>query len=168
MESSPVIDQPTASPRVEIRWHTGARDEIRPLFALAEDSPEQLKTYLHLGRVLVALEEGSIVGHLQLVDSDTPGEVELKSMAVLHQRQRRGIGRAMVERALAESRADGARMMLVATATADTGNLRFYQLQGFRMLSIERDAFTTSGGYQEGLTIDGIPLRDRVWLTRPL
>jgi hypothetical protein len=36
------------------------------------------------------------------------------------------------------------------------------------MLRIDRDAFTTSGGYPEGLTIEGIPLRDRVWLTRPL
>ena len=163
-----MIDQPTASQSVEIRWHTGAREKLRPLFALAEDSPEQLETYLHLGRVLVALEEGSMVGHLQIVDSDTAGEIELKSMAVVDQRQRRGIGRAMVERAVAESRADGARMMLVATATADTGNLRFYQRQGFRMLRIERDAFTTSGGYPDGLTLEGIPLRDRVWLTRPL
>ena len=150
-----MIDQPTARPSVEIRWHTGAREEIRPLFALAEDSPEQLETYLHLGRVLVALAEGSMVGHLQVVDSETAGEIELKSMAVVDQLRRCGIGRALVERAVAESRADGARMMLVATATADTGNLRFYQLQGFRMLRIERDVFTTSGGYPEGLTIEG-------------
>jgi GNAT superfamily N-acetyltransferase len=163
-----LIDQPLTSPTFEIRWHTGAREELRTLFALAEDSPEQLATYLHLGRVLVALEEGSIVGHLQVVDSDTPGEIEVKSMAVVHRRQRCGIGRAMVERAVAETRAGGARMMLVATASADTGNLRFYQVQGFRMLRIERDAFTTSDGYPEGLTIDGIPLRDRVWLTRLL
>lgn len=163
-----MIDQPTASPGVEIRWHAGAREELRPLVALAEDSPEQLEAYLHLGRVLVAFEEGSMVGHLQVVDSDTAGEIELKSMAVVDKRQRRGIGRALVERAVAESHADGARMMLVATATADTGNLRFYQRQGFRMLRIERDAFTTFGGYPNGLTIDGIPLRDRVWLNRPL
>jgi GNAT superfamily N-acetyltransferase len=158
-----LIDQP-----IEIRWHTGAREELRPLFALAEDSPEQLETYLHLGRVLVAFDGGSMVGHLQVVDTDRAGEIELKSMAVVDHRQRSGIGRAMVERAVAESRADGAHTMLVATATADIGNLRFYQLQGFRMLRIERDAFTTSGGYAEGLIIDGIPLRDRVWLTRPL
>jgi GNAT superfamily N-acetyltransferase len=168
MESLPLIDQPTASPGVEIRWHTGGRDDLLPVFALAEDSPEQLETYLHLGRVLVALEEGSMVGHLQVVHSTTAGEIELKSMAVVDERQRRGIGRALVERAVAESRAHGDHRMLVATAAADTGNLRFYQLQGFRMLRIERDAFTASGGYPEGLTIDGIPLRDRVWLDRSL
>jgi hypothetical protein len=58
--------------------------------------------------------------------------------------------------------------VLVATASADTGNLRFYQRLGFRMLRIQRDAFTTAHGYPDGLTIDGIPLRDRVWLTLDL
>jgi hypothetical protein len=33
------------------------------------------------------------------------------------------------------------------------------------MLRIERDAFTMAEGYPHGLTIDGIPLRDRVWLS---
>jgi len=161
-------DRTTPSTGVEIRWHTAARGELRHLFALAEDSPEQLDGYLHLGRVLVAIDAGSIVAHLQVVESDIAKEVELRSLAVVEHRQRRGIGRALVEHAVAECRADGARTLLVATATADIGNLRFYQLLGFRMLRVERDAFTASGGYPSGLTIDGIPLRDRVWLTLPL
>jgi hypothetical protein len=37
--------------------------------------------------------------------------------------------------------------ILVATAAADIGNLRFYQRQGFRMRSVERDAFTPATGY---------------------
>jgi hypothetical protein len=45
-------------------------------------------------------------------------------------------------------------------------NLRFYQRQGFRMRSVERDAFTPATGYPPGLLIDGIELRDRVWLDR--
>jgi hypothetical protein len=57
-------------------------------------------------------------------------------------------------------------MILVATAAADIGNLRFYQRQGFRMRSVERDAFTPATGYPPGLLIDGIELRDRVWLDR--
>ena len=56
--------------------------------------------------------------------------------------------------------------VLVATAAADIGNLRFYQRQGFRMRSVERDAFTPATGYPPGLLIDGIELRDRVWLDR--
>ena len=38
--------------------------------------------------------------------------------------------------------------------------------QGFRMRSIERDAFTAATGYPPGLRINGIELRDRVWLDR--
>lgn len=120
------------------------------------------------GRVLVATDDGQIVAHLQLVESDVEHEVELRSIAVIDQRQRQGIGRALIERAIADCRAEGLHTLLVATASADIGNLRFYQRLGFRMLRIERDAFTTADGYPDGLTIDGIPLRDRVWLTLDL
>lgn len=58
--------------------------------------------------------------------------------------------------------------MVVATAAADTGNLRFYQRLGFRLISVERDAFTDETGYPGNLVIEGIPLLDRVWLSRPL
>lgn len=153
---------------MNIRWHTPSRTELRDQFALAEDSAEQLDRYLHLGRVLVAVEDEVLVGHLQLVDRAVPGEAEVRSLAVVDGRRGCGIGRALVERAIAESRADGARVLLVATATADIGNLRFYQRLGFRMLRVERDAFTAAEGYPEGLMIDGIPLRDRVWLSLPL
>jgi len=50
---------------------------------------------------------------------------------------------------------------------ADVANLRFYKPLGFRLLRVERDAFTPSAGYPAAVTIDGIPLRDRVWLTLP-
>jgi hypothetical protein len=51
---------------------------------------------------------------------------------------------------------------------ADTGNLRCYQRQGFRMRTVERDAFTPATGYPPGVLIDGVELRDRVWLDRPV
>ena len=35
---------------------------------------------------------------------------------------------------------------------------------GFRMRSIERDAFTPRTGYDPEASVDGITLRDRVWL----
>jgi hypothetical protein len=54
--------------------------------------------------------------------------------------------------------------LLVSTAAADVDNLRFYQRVGFRMRSIERDAFTAATGYDRGTSVDGIELRDRVWL----
>ncbi len=54
--------------------------------------------------------------------------------------------------------------LLVATAAADIDNLRFYRRQGFRMRVVERDAFTPASGHPPGIRIDGIELRDRVWL----
>ena len=55
--------------------------------------------------------------------------------------------------------AEGVTTVQVATAAADIGNLRFYQRQGFRMHSIERDAFTESSGYPAGCQVARIPLR---------
>jgi GNAT superfamily N-acetyltransferase len=155
----------TSTGGVEIGWHTGDRMRLRDLFALAEDSRQRLEASIELGRILVATDHGQIIGYLQLVESDTAGELELRSMAVVDHRQLQGLGRALVARAIAECSDGAVRTLLVATASADTGNLRFYQRLGFRMLRVERDAFPTADGYPAGLTIEGIPLCDRVWLT---
>ena len=45
--------------------------------------------------------------------------------------------------------------------------LRFYQLLGFRLLRVERDAFTPEAGYPE-TDIGDVPLRDRVRLSLDL
>jgi predicted N-acetyltransferase YhbS len=138
------------------------------LFELAEDSPDQLDGYLRAGRVLVALRGAEVVGHLQLVETGRPGEVELKNMAVREDQQGRGIGARLVNAAVELLVAEAASVLMVATATVDLGNLRFYQRQGFRMREIERDAFTPATGYPPGILIDGMELRDRVWLDRGL
>jgi hypothetical protein len=71
----------------------------------------------------------------------------------------------LVESAAELERAERRSALLVATAGADVGNLRFYQRVGFRMRSIERDVFNQAAGY-ETVSIRGIPMRDRVWLDR--
>lgn len=129
-----------------------------PLFALADDSANQIAGYIGLGQVLVAREGDAIVGHAQLIGD------ELKSVAVAEDRQRLGVGKALVEAVIAQCREAGALRLTVSTATADIGNLRFYQRLGFRMTRIVRDAFGPVSGYPEGLMIDGIPLRDQVFL----
>jgi hypothetical protein len=92
---------------VRIEPYAGPRSDLRSLFELAEDSPTELDSYLHAGRVLVA-------------------------------------------------------------RSGPVGNLRFYQRQGFRFRSVERDAFGPATGYPPGLEVDGIALRDRVWLDHAL
>ena len=151
-----------------IREHAGPRAGLRALFELADDSPRELDRYIDAGRVLVAYDGDRVVGHLQLTDAAEAGAGEIRNMAVEEAWQGRGIGRALVGAAIALARADGHATLVVATATADIGNLRFYQRLGFRLRAIERDAFTPATGYPPDLEADGIPVRDRVWLDLPL
>lgn len=169
MEGGPYVkSRARFGPATHVERHTGSRAALRALFELAEDSSEQLDAYLDAGRVLVAVEGDRVVGHVQIVVTDRSDEAEIKSMAVLPSHQGRGIGRALVAAAVDLARDEGRSTLVVATAAADTGNLRFYQRLAFRMRSIERDAFTEPTGYAPGLQVEGVPLRDRVWLDRPL
>jgi ribosomal protein S18 acetylase RimI-like enzyme len=158
----------TAGIAVRVERFVGPRSALRSLFELAEDSAQELDGYMHAGTVLVAVAGDEIVGHLQLTDTHYPTEAEIKNMAILPAHQRSGIGRALVEAAVRSARGTGRASLLVATAAADTGNLRFYQRCGFRMRAIERDAFTDANGYGSHLLVDGIELRDRVWLDKHL
>ena len=103
-----------------------------------------------------------VIGHLQLIPTAQTGVAEIKSLAVRAGFRRRGVGRALVDRALEACRVEQAGAMTVTTAVADVDNLRFYQRCGFRASSIERDAFTPEAGYQPGLRADEIPLRDAI------
>jgi len=151
---------------VAIVWHDGPRAPLRHLFDLADDSAEQIDSYIERRRVLVAVEDMSeIIGHAQLLPTDRGDTIELKSIAVVPDFQRRGIGRALVNRVLAICRSEGGRAVSVTTATADIDNIRFYQRCGFRATSIERDAFTEAKGYPPGLEADGIPVRDSITFT---
>ena len=144
------------------------RDVLLPLFALADDSAAQISSYLRQGDLLVARDGGQIVGHVQIIETGEAGVFELKSVAVCQARQGEGLGRALVAAAVTHCRERNGRSLIVSTATADIGNLRFYQRQGFRMTRIVQDAFGPSTGYPDGVLVDGIPLRDRVFFERDL
>jgi GNAT superfamily N-acetyltransferase len=106
------------------------RTFLLSLFAMADDSTAQIATYLSLGEILVARDGDLVIGHLQIVETDDGGVFELKSIAVTEKRQREGIGRGLIAAAIAHCRVRGGRRLIVATAAADIGNLRFYQQQG--------------------------------------
>jgi GNAT superfamily N-acetyltransferase len=152
-------------PESEIDWYDGLRKTLLPLFELADDSRVQIDSYIDLGRILVARnEQGDIVGHLQLLPA-SPDTVEVKSIAVREDHQRRGIGGRLIDRALTTCRDEGARMVTVTTATADLDNLRFYQRCGFRATAITHDVFTERRGYPPQLEANGIPVQDSITFT---
>ncbi|MEO6602908.1 MAG: GNAT family N-acetyltransferase [Polyangiaceae bacterium] len=161
---------------IAIELFGGLRSELLPLFRQADDSSIQISSYLELGEVLVAWCEHQLVGQVQLVRMagvlNRPGEVvgasadwELKSLAVSEAWRARGIGSALLCAALDRAFDAGADRVVVATATADIDNLRFYQRHGLRMDRVERDVFTVECGYPSALECDGIPVRDRIWFS---
>ena len=149
---------------VVIAPYAGDRAALLPLFRLADDSELEIAGYLLQGTVLVARDGEALVGHVQMIEHDPPSTWELKSVAVAFAHRDRGLGRRLVEAGVAHARSHGATRILVSTGAADTQLLRFYQRLGFRMLRLERDVFTPAAGYPADLSVDGIPLRDRMWL----
>ena len=141
----------------------GSHRDVAWSFREAEDSEELLNSYIDLGRVWVSVTaSGETVGHLQAVPR--AGRVwEVTNTAVVELHRGRGVGRALLARAVDEARSAGMSRVVLATATADIGNLRFYQRCGFRMTHVVQDAFGPAQGYPAALKIDGIPLRDQVW-----
>jgi GNAT superfamily N-acetyltransferase len=147
---------------VSIEEHAGDRMALLPSFRLADDAEARIAAYLPLGRVWVARDAGTLVGHAQAVPHGE-GVWEVTNIAVAEHRHGHGIGRALLARVADEARAAGIARIELATAAADTGAVRFYQRCGYRMLRVVRDAFVPATGYPEEQLIDGIPLRDQIW-----
>ena len=91
--------------------------------------------------MLVAHEDDTILGHLQFLETGEAGVFEIKNMAVGDPWQRDGIGRRLVAAAISRCRSRHGVRLIVSTAAADVGNLRFYQRQGFRMYRVVQNAF---------------------------
>ena len=58
-------------------------------------------------------------------------EMEVLNLAVLPEQRRRGIGRGLLEEALAQGRAQGARQCWLELRASNAGALAFYRAQGF-------------------------------------
>jgi ribosomal protein S18 acetylase RimI-like enzyme len=152
---------------VRIEWFEGSREPLADLFALADASSDAVASYRDLGRVLVARDGSALVGHVQLIAGGRVREAELKSLAVRPDRQGQGVGRMLVNRAIAVCRDEDVARLVLSTSPADARVLHFYQRLGFRLERVVRDVFTPEAGYAY-VEIDGVPLRDQVWLSLDL
>jgi len=137
---------------------------LEPLFKLADDSIEQIRRYRDDGDVITAITvKAEVIGHVQVISSGTR-EIELKSIAVLENQRRRGIGSALLRTAIRHCRALGAERVKVSTFIASFDAIRFYLRHGFRARAIVRDAFSIRNGYRPDAMIDGLPLNDALEL----
>jgi len=146
-----------------ISLHSGSRDSLEHLFSEADDSATEIARYRDLGVILVGTEDGELLGHVQIVETDQQGVFEIKSLAVMENRRSQGVGSALVQAALTHCHEQHARSVIVATAAASIAALKFYQRLGFRIQRVIRDFYVAERGYRP-LELNGIPLRDEVIL----
>ena len=146
------------------RVPVGSRERFLPLFLLADESVQQVRSYMNTGDLYVYSSEAGSVAGIVLAIALEPGVVELKAVAVDPKQQGRGIGKRMLMDVLAELRDLGCKRVVVGTANAAVGQLAFYQKAGFRLLRIERDFFSPVRGYAEVIEESGIRMRDMVWM----
>lgn len=138
---------------VQIELHAGNREHLLPLFRLADESESQILSYYEQGHVLVAIEQGMVIGLAHLVeDADT---IELVSLAVVHERRGKGVATRLIKEAkLFCGGADIARLV-VCTGSWETDNIIFYLKRGFRIFNVVRNFFTPEKGY-------ALAIRDQV------
>jgi putative acetyltransferase len=91
------------------------------------------------GRIFLAARDGQTVGCCALLRM-APGEFEVAKMAVTESSRRNGIGRQLLNKAIAEARASGAYRLYLETNRKLVGAIRLYESVGFRHLPPERIA----------------------------
>jgi ribosomal protein S18 acetylase RimI-like enzyme len=141
-----------------------ARERFLPLLLLADESLEQVRSYMHSGELYAFVGDDDVAVGIVLIIPAEQHSVELKAVAVDTTQQNRGIGRRMLAAVFEELRRRGVRRAIVGTANAGIGQLAYYQKAGFRLLRIERDFFSPARGYPAVMQDNGIRLRDMVWM----
>jgi ribosomal protein S18 acetylase RimI-like enzyme len=144
------------------------RERFLPLLLLADESLEQVRSYMQSGDLYALVERnGNAVGIVLTIAAEH-GTVELKAVAVDPAQQNQGLGKRLLAAVIAELRKRGVRRAIVGTANAGIGQLAYYQKAGFRLLRIERDFFSPARGYPAVMEDNGIRLRDMVWMDQEL
>ena len=144
------------------------RERFLPLLLLADESLEQVRSYMHSGELYAFVGQDEVAVGIVLTIPAQHDSVELKAVAVDTAQQNRGIGRRLLAAVIEELRRRGVRRAIVGTANAGIGQLAYYQKAGFRLLRIERDFFSPVRGYPAVMEDNGIRLRDMVWMDQEL
>ena len=114
--------------------------------------------------MLIARRSGTPAGLLTYrVDPETRSW-EIVSLDAVPQGQ--GTGTALIKTIRSLARANGARRIWLVTTNANTSALRFYQLRGFDLVAVHREAVTAARRLKPTIPLeeDGIPLRHEIEL----
>jgi ribosomal protein S18 acetylase RimI-like enzyme len=150
---------------INIRLLSNEDQKPYDLLLLADPSVFMLEKYLSASAVYVAEMDALIVGVYVLFPIDTT-TVEIKNIAVAETQQGKGIGKQLLEHAIAQAKARGFSEIKIGTANSSIGQLALYQKMGFEMDSILKGFFIDN--YPEPMFENGILVRDMVILKRKL
>jgi GNAT superfamily N-acetyltransferase len=96
------------------------------------------------GRLFIAERDGRPVGYVMLTIGDGPatwevGDVvaEIETMSVLPAERSSGVGKALIDAALAAAEAAGATAMAVGVVHSNADAIRFYERAGFEPFYVE-------------------------------
>jgi ribosomal protein S18 acetylase RimI-like enzyme len=142
-------------------------DETLPydLLLLADPSVKMVGKYIFASSVYVAVLAEQIVGVLALFLINK-NLIEIKNIAVAETHQGKGIGKKLLEYAIAEAKEKGFQDIQIGTANSSIGQLALYQKMGFEMDCIIKSFFTDN--YSEPMYENGILVRDMVVLKKKL
>lgn len=135
------------------------------LLLLADPSPILVEGYLRRGSCYIAEQDGFIVGVYVLLPT-RPDTVELVNVAVDEAHQGKGIGKRLVQHAVAQAKALGYKTIEVGTGNSSVDQLALYQKCGFRITGVDRDFFLRH--YEEEIYENGIQVVDMVRLSQDL
>ncbi|MNW25780.1 putative N-acetyltransferase YvbK [compost metagenome] len=135
------------------------------LLLLADPSEKIVREYVGRGTCYVAIWSEEIIGVFVLLRT-RPETVEIVNIAVREDYQGQGIGRQLVEQAIAKAKEHKATTLEIGTGNSSIQQLALYQKCGFRITGIDRDFFVRH--YDEEIYENGIHCRDMIRLSLEL
>ena len=113
-----------------------ARERHLALLLLADESAQQVRSYMQRGDLYEYATDGEVAG-IVLVIPMQEGTMELKAVAIAPALQGQGVGKRMLLAVLDELRTRGVRRVVVGTGNAGIGQLAYYQKAGFTVYKEE-------------------------------
>ncbi|HML47342.1 MAG TPA: GNAT family N-acetyltransferase [Clostridia bacterium] len=108
------------------------------------------------GFVAVSQDDQLLGAVLYCLDGDAMEIAALYALA-----EGKGVGRALMDRAVEQARAEGVRRVWLVTSNDSTRAIRFYQLYGFALIAVNLGSLEEASrikGVAPDIGIDGIPM----------
>lgn len=132
------------------------KEKYLPLLLMGDEQKSLILGYLERGDLFVLEDTGEPLG-VCVTTREAPGEYELQNIAILPSRQRKGLGRMLIE--FIWNHYQDLRILRLGTGDAPS-TTGFYQALGFQETGRELDYFLRA--YDHPIYEDGTLLRDRV------